>query len=168
MPKKDEKAVQKEEPKKQNSFADKIKNMGGSNTTPSSTAKPIQNPKDFTKKEPPKESQANAFFPQRRKITVAATKGNLQFANRLNDMFKNSKVPPGAKRPSVTTGIPQNIGKCGAMIGGGGKTMDIIKEEPDKMKTGYDPSLSLSKTLDSVVVAKKDKKKKKKPSTFVG
>ena len=43
-----------------------------------------------------------------------------------------------------------------------------IREEPDKMKAGYDPALTLQKTLDSVVVVKKDKRKKKKPVTFNG
>ena len=94
--------------------------------------------------------------------------------NQMSEMFKN-KVPASGKRPSMMIGMPQNFrfGKSGPVPsgaggGGGGKNMDIIKEEPDKMKPGYDPALTLSKTLDSVVVVKKDKKKKKKPKTFSG
>ena len=71
-------------------------------------------------------------------------------------------------------GMPQafRFGKGGSGDGGsslrGAKTNDIIVEEPDKMKAGYDPAANLQKTLDSVVVVKKNKKKKKKPTTFKG
>ena len=87
----------------------------------------------------------------------------------MNEMFKN-KGGPG-HRPSMMMGMPQNykFGKGGPSMGGSGggaNNADIITEEPDKMKGGYDPAANLEKTLDSVVVVKKDKKKKKKPTTF--
>ena len=89
-------------------------------------------------------------------------------------MFKNKGVAgAGAKRPSMMIGMPQTFkfgkgesaGQGGSRAGG---NKDIIVEEPDKMKAGYDPAANLQKTLDSVVVVKKDKKKKKKPPTFKG
>ena len=134
--------------------------MGGSN--------PVQSPKDY-KKEPSKEFGANDMLPQRRKVTVNVPKSNLNaFANKLNDMFKNQGPLGGRRR--VTVGMPHSMayGRGGPSGGHGGNNLDIIKEEPDKMKPGYDPALSLSQTLDSVVVVKKDKKKKKKPKTFAG
>ena len=93
-------------------------------------------------------------------------------------MFKKQGIGQkgtGGHRPSmIMMGMPQNFrfGKGmpmpGSSSGGGSKASEIIKEEPDKMKAGYDPSASLQKTLDSVVVIKKDKKKKKKPAAFSG
>ena len=114
----------------------------------------------------------NRSMEKRRKVTVNPKSSGMQnsFANKLNDMFKNSKVPPGAKRPSFLVGMPQRKGGIGTFSGGGGggNNLGIIKEEPDKMKSGYDPAASLTQTLDSVIVVKKDKKKKKKPKTFAG
>ena len=92
-------------------------------------------------------------------------------------MFKKQGIGQkgtGGHRPSMIMGMPQNFrfGKGmpmpGSSSGGGSKASEIIKEEPDKMKAGYDPAANLQKTLDSVVVVQKDKRKKKKPATFKG
>ena len=89
--------------------------------------------------------------------------------SQMNEMFKN-KGGPG-HRPTMVMGMPQSFkfGKGGPSMGSSGgdsNNANIITEEPDKMKAGYDPAANLEKTLDSVVVVKKDKKKKKKPTTF--
>ena len=94
----------------------------------------------------------------------------------MSEMFKNKgfgRGGTGGHRPSMMIGMPQNFkfGKGGPSFTsevGSKNNIDIISEEPDKMKPGYDPAANLQKTLDSVVVVKKDKKKKKKPTTFNG
>ena len=95
------------------------------------------------------------------------------FSNKLqfmNQMFKNRGVPNPGKRPSMNVGMPSTFkfGKGGGGLNFAQKSLtnDIIMEEPDKMKAGYDPSANLQKTLDSVIVVKKGKKKKKRPQTF--
>ena len=177
QPKKEEKP--KEETKKPNSFADRIKNMSGSNTTTSSVpvAKTAQKP-SVTKQEHPKDNNQfgdikktdtfNKKFIQSSKPSQVPS----SFASKLtqmSEMFKNNKGrQAGGHRPSMMIGMPQSFkfGKSGPIPSK--PEMDIINEEPDKMKPGYDPAANLQKTLDSVVVVKKDKKKKKKPATFNG
>ena len=173
-PKKEE---TKEQPKKPNPFADKIKNFGGGNTNPSASST-NKNPAIHKPHIPAKDDSSAKIFPK----DNASKKGKAgpeagSFGSKLNkmsEMFKNRGMPhPGAKRPSMMIGMPQNFqfGKGGPNTGGflgGAKTINIIREEPDKMKAGYDPALTLQKTLDSVVVVKKDKRKKKKPVTFNG
>ena len=177
--KKEEKEKPKEETKKPNSFADRIKNMSGSNTTTSSVpvTKTAQKP-PATKQEQPKD---NNQFGDIKKTDTFSKKANQpskpspaqgSFASKLtqmSEMFKNNKGRlGGGHRPSMMIGMPQSFkfGKSGPIPTT--TKMDIINEEPDKMKPGYDPAANLQKTLDSVVVVKKDKKKKKKPATFKG
>ena len=77
--------------------------------------------------------------------------------DQMNEMFKNKILErngTGGHRLSMMIGVPQNFkfGKGGPSLGssgGGGKNSDIIIEEPDKMKQGYDPTTNLQKALDS-------------------
>ena len=162
----------KEEPKKTNNFADRIKNMEGKSATKQENQKPaipkrgsVFNPNPMA-------------FKQEKKAETTTNTGNQPMSfgnklNKLNEMFKNKGFgpkPPGGHRPSMILGMPQNF-KFGKQMPGSSiesKKTEIIMEEPDKMKPGYDPSANLQKTLDSVVIVKKDKKKKKKPGAFKG
>ena len=177
QPKKEE---HKEEPSKPNPFADRIKNMGG-NTAPSTSSASANLNLQSTKSAPIKQitntGSSNATKPDTgikkpKPAPAAGTFGSK--LSQMNEMLKNKgfdRGGPGGHRPSMMIGMPQNFkfGKGGPSMGGSGgsaNNADIIAEEPDKMKAGYDPAANLEKTLDSVVVVKKDKKKKKKPTTF--
>ena len=109
-----------------------------------------------------------------KKVTVkAATSYFGTKLSQMSEMFKNKGIKPGQHRPSMLVGMPENFkfGNSGPILGGPkrpGASCEIINEEPDKMKPGYDPAENLQKTLSAVVVVKKDKKKKKKPTTFNG
>ena len=85
------------------------------------------------------------------------------FASRMNEMFKKR----GTEGNLSHTKTFSKGGPSGIKEETGSQNLDIISEEPDKMKPGYDPSVNLQQKLDSVVV-QKNKKKKKKPPTFDG
>ena len=83
----------------------------------------------------------------------------------MNDLFKTQSQQDHLRRgksvriSSTKLGFGQ--GKSD-WKDSGPNNLGIIKEEPDKMKPGYDPAANLEKTLDKVVVVNKKKKKMKK------
>ena len=174
------KESQKEEPKKINIFENKGKNIASNN--PAFSSKPVPTTKPLSsipeQPKPQKSFQASSTTTGNTKRTETSSKPSPaagSFGSKLsqmNEMFKNKGLErngAGGHRPSMMIGMPQNFkfgkgGPSSGSSGGGGKNSDIINEEPDKMKPGYDPAANLQKTLDSVVVVKKDKKKKKKPA----
>ena len=68
----------------------------------------------------------------------------------------------GGPRPSAPFIMPHGFGAPMPM-NNNAPNMQIIKEESDKQKPGYNPTDDLEKKLEKVVVVQKDKKKKKKP-----
>ena len=176
--KKEEK--QKEPQKKLNNFEDKI-NFGGGKPNPSSTSNKFEPQRPaLAKRGSAFEANIGKFGGGKKNETSSSSKPQPvnSFNSKLsqiNEMFKKQgfgQKTAGGHRPSMMIGMPQNFrfGKGMQMSGssGGSKASEIIREEPDKMKAGYDPAASLQKTLDSVVVVQKKKKKKKKPVAFKG
>ena len=185
-PKKEEKEKPKEEAKKTSSIADRIKNMTSNEQANDEIKKTssvqIKFPRTVGKNSTDSSSQqllttkSNTINPP---SNIGAKKTTKQPAvpgsfssklSQMSEMFKNKGMGKTGHRPSMLIGMPQNF-KFGQNSGGSKGSVqsnDIITEEPDKMKAGYDPAANLQKTLDSVVVVKKDKKKKKKPTTFTG
>ena len=134
-------------------------------------------------KEPPKVEQkkTNPFFEKSNKITnlntikkeekIKPTTSNNKFGlgfseklKQMNELFKNQGKDRGQRRghsvmaPSSRLGFGNNDYKSN-WKDAGSTNLGIISEEPDKMKPGYSPTVTLQKKLDHIVVDKRKRKK---------
>ena len=82
------------------------------------------------------------------------------FKDKLNMFANRGPMKFGGPRPSVQLASMPNFDNL-IKNNNNKQNLDIIKENVDKEKEGYNPANELEKKLDNIVV-KKDKKKKKK------
>lgn len=169
------KEVHKEEPKKPNNLIGKAKNIYTKNEITSGALK-AQKPLSIIPEYPSlqENNHSNNINPNKINVMTSGTSikpstDNGNFKNKLNkisEMFKN-RDGPGGKRPSMMLKMPQAFGFENESKGYGNsrfedqKIDDIIKEEPDIMKDGYDPAANIQKNLDCVVIQKYKKKRRK-------
>ena len=98
-------------------------------------------------------------FGQNKENKVAENKPSIENKNNFNQNLDNIKKMFANRGPM---GMPRQSADIKMIQGLGGN--NIIKNEDDKCKDGYDPNDELNKKLDNIVVEKK--KKKKKPGNF--
>ena len=137
------------------------------NSKPNKNISAQNNIKPSTKEEP---KRINKFLEKNNivkeepiKSSALKNKFTSGFADKLkqmNDFFKNQSQPGGQKRGKsvMVKSTKLGFGPKNDWKDSGNNNLDIIREEPDKMKPGYDPAANLEKTLNDVVVNKRKRK----------